>query len=67
MATRKKARRAKSGDPVLGELGEIKRLLMLQLINSGMQAQDIGAVLGLTKSQMSGIIPARKLKRASKS
>lgn len=49
-------------DPTLAELGAIKRLLILQLLANGVQAQTIGTVLGLTKSAMSAIIPARKLK-----
>ncbi len=62
MATRRKPRK-QDRDPVVAELSDIKRLLMLQLITSGVQAVEIGATLGLTKSNMSRLIPARKIKK----
>jgi len=56
----KKTRR--NSDPVAANLEDIKRLLMLQLLASGVQAQSIGKALGLRKPQMSKILPARGLK-----
>jgi hypothetical protein len=49
-------------DPVVSNLEDIKRLLMLQLIVGGVQAQTVGKVLGISKQSVSGIIPARALK-----
>jgi hypothetical protein len=60
---RKKARNV---DPVVAQLDEIKRLTMLQLIASGVQANLIAKVLGVSKSVISGIVPARLLKRRDK-
>ena len=57
---------AKHADPVVEQLDQIKRLLMLQLLASGVEAQTIGKVLGLAKSQMSDIIPARSVMKSLK-
>jgi hypothetical protein len=56
----------KHADPVVEQLDQIKRLLMFQLLLAGVAAQDIGKVLGLTKSQMSAIIPVRSLSALKK-
>lgn len=53
-------------DPVAKELDSIKKLLILQLVTSGVQAQDIGKVLGLAKSDMSRLVPTRKIKKKRK-
>jgi predicted transcriptional regulator len=60
---RKKVRAA---DPVVAELDVIKRLLMLQLIDGGMKATEIGRALGISQPTMSRLIPARALKRAKR-
>ncbi len=57
----------KAVDPVVKELDAIKKLLVLQLVTSGVQAQDIGKVLGLGKSDMSRLVPTRKIKKKGKS
>lgn len=64
MAVKRKARRS-TGDPVADELGSIKRLLVLQLITSGVQAKDIASTLGVDQSVVSRLVPARKVKKRS--
>ena len=66
MASKRKARRPK-GDPVTDELGSIKRLLVLQLITSGVQAKDIASALGVDQSAVSRLVPARKVKKRTTS
>ena len=46
-------------DPVVGELDSIKRLMVLQLITSGVQAKDIATALGVDQSAISRLVPAR--------
>jgi hypothetical protein len=43
------------------ELDAIKRLLLLQLIASGVNASDIAKTLGIDNPAMSHLIPVRKL------
>lgn len=62
MASRKRAQ-ARHEDPVVEQLDQIKRLLMLGLIVSGIQAKDIATVLGVHKSTISGLVPARAIKK----
>lgn len=62
MAVKRKARRQRN-DPVADELDSIKRLLVLQLITSGVQAMDIASALGVDKSVVSRLVPARKVKK----
>ncbi|MDO8477702.1 MAG: hypothetical protein Q7W02_16180 [Candidatus Rokubacteria bacterium] len=62
MAPKRKARR-RNNDPVADELDSIKRLLVLQLITSGVQAMDIASALGVDKSVVSRLVPARKVKK----
>jgi predicted transcriptional regulator len=66
MASKRKARRPK-GDPVTDELGSIKRLLVLQLITSGVQAKDIASALGVDQSVVSRLVPTRKVKKRTTS
>jgi DNA-binding NarL/FixJ family response regulator len=61
-----KKKRAKQEDPVVGQLDDIKRLIMLQLIHSGVQANQIATVLDVTKSTISGMVPARIIKKREK-
>jgi hypothetical protein len=61
-----KKARAKSADPVVNELESIRRLLMLQLINSGVSAKDIATALGVVKSVVSEALPVRLLSCAKK-
>ena len=60
MVAKSKARKPKD-DPVANELGSIKRLLMLQLVKSGVKPVDIALVSGVAKSVISAIIPVRRL------
>jgi len=62
MAAKGKAKRPK-GDPVADELDSIKRLLVLQLITSGVQAKAVASALGVDQSVVSRLVPARKVKR----
>ncbi len=62
MATKRRGKKPK-GDPVADELNSIKRLLILQLITSGVQAKDIASGLGVDKSVVSRIVPSRKVKK----
>ena len=55
-----------SDDPLARELEAIKKLLILQLVTTGVEAQDIGKVLGLGKSDMSRLVPTRKIKKKGK-
>jgi predicted transcriptional regulator len=45
-------------------LEDIKKLLILDLITRGVQAKDIGVVLGVGKSAISAIVPARQIKKS---
>ncbi len=65
MAAKRRTRR-QSSDPAADELGSIKRLLILQLVSSGVQAKDIASALGVSASVVSGLVPARKVKKPSK-
>jgi transposase len=62
MAKKKRAK-AKHEDPVVEQLDQLKRLVMLQMVVSGVQANQIAKVLGVSKSVISGIVPARLLKK----
>ncbi len=62
MAAKRRIRR-RNNDPVADELDSIKRLLVLQLITSGVQATDIASALGVDKSVVSRLVPARKVKK----
>lgn len=64
MPTKQKPRKQKD-DPVVDELVAIKRLLVLQLITSGVQATSIASALGVDKSSVSRLVPTRKVKRSS--
>lgn len=60
MGAKRKAGKLK-GDPVASELDAIKRLLMLQLVSSGVKPVDIAKILDVPKSVISGMIPVRRL------
>jgi DNA invertase Pin-like site-specific DNA recombinase len=64
MASKRKAKKQK-GDPVANELNAIKRLLILQLVTSGVQATDIASALQVDRSAISRLFPTRKVKRPS--
>ena|SRR2546422_1241686 len=53
----------KPTDPLVKELGAIKKLLILQLVTSGVQAKDVGKALGLNKSEMSKLVSTRGIKK----
>jgi len=74
MPPRKSARKPKKAtrptinenNPSAQELDAIKRLLILQLITSGVQSTDIAKALGVSKSVVTGLVPARKVKKPPK-
>jgi len=47
----------------LEPMEEVKRLLILALVHSGVQAKDIADVLGVDKSAISRIVPSRQVKK----
>jgi predicted transcriptional regulator len=62
MAAKRKARTSRS-DPVADELDSIKRLLVLQLLTSGIPAKDVASALGVDQSVVSRLVPSRKLRK----
>jgi DNA-binding NarL/FixJ family response regulator len=48
------------------ELESIKRLLILQLITSGVKSTSIAKTLGISNSAVTRMVPARQVKRKSK-
>jgi DNA-binding transcriptional ArsR family regulator len=52
-----------TSDRIIRELADIKRLLILQLITSGVEAQHIARALGTSKSTLSRVVSARSLKK----
>ena len=61
----RKQRRNRVDDPVLQELIEIKRLLILQLLSSGLVADQIGQALNVDRSAIARMVPASAAKRRS--
>ena len=55
-----------SNNAVQEELEAIKRLLVLQLITSGVQATDVAKALRVDKSVISRMVPARKVKKPAR-
>ncbi len=53
-------------DPVAKELDAIKRLLVLQLLTSGVQASAVARAMGVANSVVSRLVPARQVKKKSK-
>ncbi len=64
MATTKKGKDKDLGS-VVAELDIIKRLLILQLMTSGVQTTDIAKAVGVAKSTISKLVPAREIKKLS--
>jgi IS30 family transposase len=52
-----------TSDRIIRELADIKRLLIVQLMTSGVEAQYIARALGTSKSTLSRIVPARLVKK----
>ncbi len=44
-------------------LEDIKKLLVLSLINKGMQGTDIALVLGVDKATISRMVPSKQIKK----
>jgi hypothetical protein len=66
MAAKRKPRGSRQSDPA-AELGAIKRLLVLQLLTSGVQGTQIASALGVDKSVVSRLVPTRKIKLKKRS
>jgi DNA-binding NarL/FixJ family response regulator len=64
MAAKRKQKKP-AGDPVATELADIKRLLILQLLTSGVQTKEIASSLGVANSTISRLVPARDVKKRS--
>ncbi len=56
-------RKPKSSDPVLDELVAIKKLMILMLLKEGLTLAQIGIALGIDKSNVSRMVPAKDLKK----
>jgi hypothetical protein len=54
---------ARSTDAVIKELDAIKRLLILQLLTSGVQTPAIARAMGIDRSVVSRLVPARVIKK----
>ncbi len=61
--TAKRKRKNPQSDPGAAELDAIKRLLILQLITSGVQGAQIASALGVHPSVVSRLVPKRKVKK----
>jgi plasmid maintenance system antidote protein VapI len=46
-------------------LEDIKKLLILDLISRGVQGKDVAQVLGVNKSTITRIVPAKKINKDS--
>jgi predicted transcriptional regulator len=57
------AKQKKPKDPVVEQLEAIKRLLALSVIASGVKANSVAKVLGVSKATVSGMVPARLIKK----
>lgn len=57
---KKKVERKEKMEP----LEEIKRLLILGLIQNGVQGKDIAAVLGVDPATITRMVPARQIKKS---
>ena len=53
-------------DPVAKELEGIKKLLILQLVTSGVKSQDVAKVLGMDKGNLSRLVSTRGIKKKGK-
>lgn len=60
---KQRSRKTKHEDPSVDQLDQIRKLLILQLVSSGVQANHIALVLGVGKSAISEIVPARLIKK----
>ena len=50
-------------DPTVSRLEDIRRLLMAQLVASGVSSSSIADLLGVDISVVSRVVPARKIKK----
>ncbi len=54
---------SKPVDPVVKELEAIKKLLILQLVTSGVHSTTIARAMGVDVSVVSRLVPARRVKK----
>lgn len=50
-------------DPVVARLDDLKRLAILQLLASGVQSRQIAKALGVDRSVISRMMPAREIQK----
>jgi len=60
---KKKGKKAATLDDLLYEMGQVRKLLVLQLVISGVQTKDIATALGVDKSVVSRMVPTRKIRK----
>ena len=53
----------KSNEPKIDALEQIKRLLILGLIQQGIQGKDIATVLNVDPATISRMVPTRQMKK----
>ena len=53
----------KTEDPLLLELGDIKRLLILQLLVQGVSQDQVARALGVNQSTISRLVPRVSVKK----
>lgn len=54
------------GDPILGELESIKRLIAVMLMKAGTPHSELAAILQMDRADVSRMLPSRKFKRFEK-
>jgi IS30 family transposase len=59
----------RSGDAavILVQLEDLKKLMVIQLVASGVQATHIAKALGVDKSAISRLVPVREIQKAGAS
>jgi IS30 family transposase len=57
------AKSDKTDDPLLLELGDVKRLLILQLLVQGVSQDQIARALGVNQSTISRLVPRVSVKK----
>ena len=53
----------KTNEPKMDTLEQIKRLLVLALIQQGVQSKDIASVLDVDPATISRMVPTRQIKK----
>ena len=61
--SKRKKERSTDDNPVVQELADIKRLLILQLLTSGVLSTHVARTLQVDNSVISRMVPARMIKK----